>query len=156
MELHELAVYLVQLGTHVDRVVSFTTVETQCQLGIMFTVLCREPARAIPEEERTNECGSGGNDRNGLYEFELCRSRCHMQLSAIVDEKAWYERMIQRSNLEDATRFECLPRDRKLSNMTMKMLMAMPRDFVGAISLRYSGATTVSPPMPNPDQMRAK
>ena len=46
--------------------------------------------------------------------------------------------------------------DRKLNSKIMKMLIAIPRDFVGAISVRNSGATTVSPPIPRPDQIRAK
>lgn len=40
--------------------------------------------------------------------------------------------------------------------MTMYMLTTIPRDRAGAISERYSGATTVSPPAPRPAQMRAK
>lgn len=39
---------------------------------------------------------------------------------------------------------------RKVSKMTMYIDTTVPRDLLGAISERYSGATTVKPPAPKP------
>ena len=50
----------------------------------------------------------------------------------------------------------CIPRDKNVNSATMYMLKTAPLDFAGAISERYSGATTVRPPAPRPPHIRAK